>query len=173
MEQTDNPQKKSRMLTLTGVVVCLLVIGTAAGLWLMRGGPALPQPTINDLNFPVVVFFSPTSFSVDHSAEELTTMNIQRVLMQQKPPHLIDNQLNLFQLDELNSTRSSYTLLLNAGTGTTPVSFTLKPVRDETRTEARKLLIGIVNPELPDDEAAAMKSRIRSAQRLTEIFQAD
>ena len=93
--------------------------------------------------------------------------------MQQTPPHLIDNQLNLFQMDDLNSTRSSYTLLLNAGTGTTPVSFTLKPVRDETQTEVRKLLIGIVNPDLPEDEAAVMKSRILSAQRLTEIFQPD
>lgn len=170
MEQTDNSQKKSRKLTLVGVVVCLLAIGTASGVWLMRSSPSLPQPTINDLNFPVVVFFSPTIYTLDLTAEELTTMNIQRVLVQQTPPLLIDNQLRLFQMDDLISTSSSSTMLLKAGTGKTPVSFSLKPVRDDSKTEVRKLLIGIVSPELSEDKAAALKSRILSIQRLTEIF---
>lgn len=151
------------------IIVALLAAGVLIYYW-KTGLNQSTAVSIDDLKFPVTVVFSTASSYVHHDEKDLSTMSMQAVVMHETPPHLIDNELNLFQLQELKSTKGSMQLMLSAGNGLTPVTFKLKPIRDDSHVQARQLLASLIASDLSDEEVRGLAKRIQTARTLEEIL---
>ena len=84
-------------------------------------------PAITDLRFPVAVVHQSGGIVESSSADALQRMHVNHVVMGKEPPALIDSGLNVYSLEKLRSTKSGLWLMMNPS-GTTPVSFELKPL---------------------------------------------
>lgn len=97
-------------------------------------------------------------------------MSTQLVLMHQTPPKLIDNELNLFQLDNLSSTLNSFQLMANLGNGLSPVSFDLHRIRDRSHSQALRLLVETIASDLSVVESQQIETKIQSVETLEDAL---
>ena len=157
-----------------GITICLAVTGLAVVARSMLSHPAPPPvPTVADLKFPVAVIFDESDCRIHHDAADLHVMGLMRVMAYKDWPYLVDNELNLFQLENLISEKNSWQIFLSMGNGSTPVSFTLKTVRDDSHAHARGILTGCIPSHVSDDESAVIRDRIQSARTLSETLSPD
>ena len=159
-------------MSVFSIAICLTLTGLMAIAWNMRHRPT-PPPTVDDLKFPVAVLFDQSDCRIHYDAADLGIMGLMRVMNYESSPYLIDNELNLFQMENLKSEKSSLQIMLSMGNGSTPVSFTLKAVRDDLHTQARELLTRSISSTVPDDESAEIRNRILSASTLNETLPPD
>lgn len=151
-----------------GPAYCLFLASVVTSGCRAKPAPA-PVLTVADLNFPVVVVFERSGAYVHRSAEDLMTMSMQAVIMSNSPPHLIDNEFNLFRLDKLNSTKGTLAYMLSAGAGSTEVTFELARVPEKSDEQVRSLLRKLEDPWMTDEQKAELLKVIASAKSVHDI----
>lgn len=139
---------------------------------LPAGCHAPPKPTLADLQFPVLVIYPGAGHERFDSPAALADMSTQRVLMHHDTPLLIDSALRIFQLADLKSTQSGLSLMASAGTGRTPVAFTLTATRDSGIAAARALVQKYCTPLHDGPDAPRRREQLATAETIPQIIAA-
>jgi len=107
---------------------------------LIGGCKTQPPPTVETLEFPVLVLFEDSGVVRHDDAKDLRRMSVQRVTGSNTPPLLIDSNLDIYRLDGLASIHGGMWLMANPS-GRTEVTFELIRVAHADAGEARRLIV--------------------------------
>lgn len=117
------------------------VLGAILSLLGCRQEPPVKPTTVEDLTYPVLVIHDGISVDVNRSRDSLLVMTTQLVISRTDDPVLIDSRWQAYTMRNLRSTKSTFGLILSAGTGSTPVAFDLIPRPDDSGLEAARARI--------------------------------
>lgn len=151
----------------------LTALGALLGGILLIGCEAAPPPPrVDDLAFPVLVIYPHAGYEDFPSAESLNSMNTQRILHYRDVPLLIDSTLRVYQLKDLKSTKSGLALMASAGTGRTPVSYTLGRTTQSGVATVREIVLRECSPMTVGIDAERRRELLATAESLQEILAA-
>lgn len=131
------------------------------------------QAELGTLPYPVIVVYETGHFQRLHSMTDFQAIDLSMVLSQTTTPYLIDNELNLFRLEQFASTKGTAAMMVSAGSGTTDVRFRMLPINDENHAQAKQLLKGVIAEDLSPAMMQTTLTQLQQAASLEEFFAED
>jgi hypothetical protein len=128
-----------------------------------------PAPSLDALQFPVVVLFGNSSILLCSGPAELTKMHTNYLTLNDRDPRLIDSKLNVYVMEKLRSVHGGLWLMAHPSE-ITEVTFELKRQKSGQK-EAQRLFSEQLRKQSWRDDLAARLESLGQSQTLLEMEQ--
>jgi hypothetical protein len=128
-----------------------------------------PAPSLDALQFPVVVLFGNSSILLCSGPAELTKMHTNYLTLNDRDPRLIDSKLNVYVMEKLRSVHGGLWLMAHPSE-ITEVTFELKRQKSGQKEAQRLFSEQLRKQSWRDDQAARLES-LGQSQTLLEMEQ--
>lgn len=132
--------------------------------------PAPPaEVPVSALRFPILLVWTGQSVQIKNAVDGLTSMHVNYVIHDRPQPVVIDSDLKIYNLNDLHTTKSGWSLMLNPS-GSVPVVFKLVPHATQGLPAARKLITDCQWLGGYSDQVQAKKIAIADASTLEQMI---
>lgn len=126
-----------------------------------------PAPSLDALQFPVVVLFGNSSILLCSEPADLTKLHTNYLTLNDRDPRLIDSKLKVYLMEKLRSVHGGLWLMAHPSE-ITEVTFELKRQKSG-RTEAQRLFGEQLRKQTWRDDLATQLEALAQAQGLLEM----